>query len=325
MKQNGVSDDALRPSLFPYSLTHHATAWYDRLLRNSIQSFDDMVRKFLLKYFPPSMVTKLRNEITNFRQDPNESLFKAWERYKLSTDRCPNHNMLLDTQIDTFYNSLTSRHQDTIDAATGGTFIKKRPKECYDLIENITAHHNHWDTSATRDDTSRTISSTTTTTESPEVVQQLEMMNNNFQDMMKQVQSVKYVNPKCKNCGGPHSFTECRAVGGYIQEAAYATTECLALADLGASINLMPLSVWKKLSLSKLTPTHMTLEIANQSVAYPVGVAEDVFVKVGKFYFPADFVVVDYDVDPRVPLIIGRPFLRTVRALIDVYGDELTL
>ncbi|GKA33221.1 reverse transcriptase domain-containing protein [Tanacetum coccineum] len=101
--------------------------------------------------------------------------------------------------------------------------------------------------------------------------------------------------------------------------------ECLALADLGASINLMPLSVWKKLSLPELTPTRMTLELATRSVAYPVGVAEDVFVKVGKFHFPADFVVVDYDVDPRVPLILGRPFLTTARALIDVHGEELIL
>ncbi|GJT87853.1 DNA-directed DNA polymerase [Tanacetum coccineum] len=95
--------------------------------------------------------------------------------------------------------------------------------------------------------------------------------------------------------------------------------ECLALADLGASINLMPISVWKQLSLPELTSTRMTLEVADRSAAHPKGVAEDVFVKVGKFYFPADFVVVDYDVDPRVPLILGRPFLRTARALIDVY------
>nr|GEW29001.1 reverse transcriptase domain-containing protein [Tanacetum cinerariifolium] len=77
MKQNGVSDDALRLSLFSYSLTHHAIAWYDRLPRNSIHSFDDMMRKFLSKYFPPSMVTKLRNEITKFEQKPQESLFEA--------------------------------------------------------------------------------------------------------------------------------------------------------------------------------------------------------------------------------------------------------
>ncbi|GJX26722.1 reverse transcriptase domain-containing protein [Tanacetum coccineum] len=99
----------------------------------------------------------------------------------------------------------------------------------------------------------------------------------------------------------------------------------LALADLGASINLMPLSVWKKLSLPELTSTRMTLELANRSFAYPIGVAEDVFVKVGKFHFPADFVVVDYDVDPQVPLILGRPFLRTSRALSDVHGEELIL
>ncbi|GJS38222.1 reverse transcriptase domain-containing protein [Tanacetum coccineum] len=101
--------------------------------------------------------------------------------------------------------------------------------------------------------------------------------------------------------------------------------KCLALADLGASINLMPLSVWKKLFLPELTPTRMTIELANRSVTYPVGVAKDVFVKVGKFYFLEDFVVVDYDVDPRVPLILGRPFLRMTQALIDVHGEELTL
>nr|GEX31920.1 reverse transcriptase domain-containing protein [Tanacetum cinerariifolium] len=72
---------------------------------------------FLGKYFPPFMVTKLRNEITNFRQRPDESLFEAWERYKISIDRCPNHNMLSITQIDTFYNELTLRHHDTINAA----------------------------------------------------------------------------------------------------------------------------------------------------------------------------------------------------------------
>ncbi|GJU23220.1 reverse transcriptase domain-containing protein [Tanacetum coccineum] len=101
--------------------------------------------------------------------------------------------------------------------------------------------------------------------------------------------------------------------------------ECLALADLGASINLMPLSVWKKLSLPELTPTCMTLELADRSITQPIGIAEDVYLKVGKFKFPADFVVVDFDADPRVPLILGRSFLKTGRALIDVYEGELTL
>ncbi|GJS49050.1 reverse transcriptase domain-containing protein [Tanacetum coccineum] len=105
----------------------------------------------------------------------------------------------------------------------------------------------------------------------------------------------------------------------------YGLETCMALADLGASINLMPLSMWKTLSLPELTPTRMTLELATWTVSYPKGIAEDVFVQVGKFTFPADFVVVDYEVDPRVPLILGRPFLRTAHALVDVHGKKLTL
>ncbi|GJZ28323.1 reverse transcriptase domain-containing protein [Tanacetum coccineum] len=101
--------------------------------------------------------------------------------------------------------------------------------------------------------------------------------------------------------------------------------ECLALADLGASINLMPFSVWKKLNLPNLTPTCMTLELADRSISRPIGIAKDVNVKVGVFKFLADFVVVDFEPDPRVPLILGRCFLKTSRALIDVYEGELTL
>ncbi|GJS33259.1 reverse transcriptase domain-containing protein [Tanacetum coccineum] len=101
--------------------------------------------------------------------------------------------------------------------------------------------------------------------------------------------------------------------------------ECLALADLGASINLMPFSVWKKLNLPNLTPTYMTLELADRSILRPISIAKDVNVKVGVFQFPADFVVLDFEPDPRVPLILGRCFLKTGRALIDVYEGELTL
>nr|GEW70197.1 reverse transcriptase domain-containing protein [Tanacetum cinerariifolium] len=101
--------------------------------------------------------------------------------------------------------------------------------------------------------------------------------------------------------------------------------EYLALADLGASINLMPLSVWNKLYLLDLSPTCMTLELVDCSISHLVGVTEDVFVKVGTFHFPSDFVVVDFDADPRVPLILERSFLQIGRALIDVFEGELTL
>nr|GEZ39857.1 reverse transcriptase domain-containing protein [Tanacetum cinerariifolium] len=99
----------------------------------------------------------------------------------------------------------------------------------------------------------------------------------------------------------------------------------LALADLGASINLIPLSIWKKLRLPTLNDTKMVLELADRTISKPTGVAENVFVKVGKFYFPADFVVLDFVADPRVPLILGRPFMSTAYALIDVYEGEIFL
>ncbi|GKA98286.1 reverse transcriptase domain-containing protein [Tanacetum coccineum] len=113
--------------------------------------------------------------------------------------------------------------------------------------------------------------------------------------------------------------------GKFLIPCGFSELKCKALADLGASINLMPLSVLKKLGLPELISTQITLELANREIFTPVGIARDVFVLVGKFTFPADFVIVDYESDPRVPLILGRPFLRTARALIDVHGEEMIL
>nr|GFA72027.1 reverse transcriptase domain-containing protein [Tanacetum cinerariifolium] len=100
---------------------------------------------------------------------------------------------------------------------------------------------------------------------------------------------------------------------------------CLALADLGASINLMPLSIWKKLKLPMLNDTKMVLELADRTISKHTGVAENVFVKVGKFYFPADFFVLDFIADPRVSLILGRPFLSTAHAIINAHEREIII
>nr|GEV30563.1 reverse transcriptase domain-containing protein [Tanacetum cinerariifolium] len=116
-----------------------------------------------------------------------------------------------------------------------------------------------------------------------------------------------------------------RDPGKFLILCDFSELKCKALADLGASINLMPLSIWKKLGLPELISTRMTLELANRAICTPAGIARDVFVSVGKFTFPADFVIVDYESDPRVPLILGRPFLRTAHALIDVHGEEMIL
>ncbi|GJU54804.1 reverse transcriptase domain-containing protein [Tanacetum coccineum] len=99
-----------------------------------------------------------------------------------------------------------------------------------------------------------------------------------------------------------------------------------ALADSRASINLLPHSIYKEnFELEALTPTRMTLELANRSITHPMGIAEDVVVRVDGFTFLADFVVVNFEPNPRVPIILGRPFLRTAKALIDLYEEKLTL
>ncbi|GKF72620.1 reverse transcriptase domain-containing protein, partial [Tanacetum coccineum] len=98
-----------------------------------------------------------------------------------------------------------------------------------------------------------------------------------------------------------------------------------ALADSGASINLLPHSIYKQLGLGALTPTRMTLELANRLITHPMGIAEDVVVRVDGFTFLADFVVVNFEPDLRVPIILGRPFFRTAKALIDLYEEKLTL
>nr|GEU93672.1 reverse transcriptase domain-containing protein [Tanacetum cinerariifolium] len=162
------------------------------------------------------MVTKLRNEITNFRQHPDESLFKAWECYKLSIDCCLNHNILLVTQIDTFYNGLTLRHHDTINATAGGTFMKWQLEECHDLIKNMTAHHNDWDTSTQRGESSSSITSSS----HPKIVAlkaEMAKINKKLMKVLQINQQVKAVTPSCETCGDPHAYNDCPATVGQTQ------------------------------------------------------------------------------------------------------------
>ncbi|KAL5570461.1 hypothetical protein UlMin_027036 [Ulmus minor] len=98
-----------------------------------------------------------------------------------------------------------------------------------------------------------------------------------------------------------------------------------ALCDLGASINLMPMSIFKKLGIGEARPTTVSLQLADRSIAHPEGKIEDVLVKVDKFIFPVDFIILDYEADLEVPIILGRPFLATGRTLIDVQKGELTM
>ncbi|KAI3467900.1 hypothetical protein Pfo_024563 [Paulownia fortunei] len=120
--------------------------------------------------------------------------------------------------------------------------------------------------------------------------------------------------PKLKD---PRSFTiPCTIENSFFNKA---------LCDLGASINLMPLSIYRKLGLGEANPTTISLQLADRSIKYPRGIIEDVLVKVDKFIFPADFIILDMEEDQDIPIILGRPFLAMGRALIDVQKGELIL
>nr|GFB56031.1 reverse transcriptase domain-containing protein [Tanacetum cinerariifolium] len=124
--------------------------------------------------------------------------------------------MLPVTQIDTIYNGLILKHRDTINAAAGGTFMKRRPKECYDLIENITAHHNDWDTSSQRSESSSSITSFSDT-EIAALKAEMTEINKNLMRVLQVSQQVKAVTLNCKTCDGPHSFNDCPATVGNAQ------------------------------------------------------------------------------------------------------------
>nr|GEX81138.1 reverse transcriptase domain-containing protein [Tanacetum cinerariifolium] len=264
IKVNGVTDDALRLYLFPHSLTHHATAWFNRLPRNSITTFEQMAKMFLGKYFPPSMVTKLRNEITNFHQHLDESLFEAWERYNLLIDRCPNHNMLPVTQIDNFYNRSTLRHRDTINAAAG---IKETIMEMFRGTTKEEINFSKMNTASSSG--LRTLPSNTVTN----LKEDLKGITTRSRDAYKgpmipttssSPKVLEHETKVTKDTVPPTNNGSTKDVQPPGMD------ECLALADLGASINLMPLSVWNKLSLPKLSPTCMTLKLAKSLISHPL-------------------------------------------------------
>ncbi|GJY59960.1 reverse transcriptase domain-containing protein [Tanacetum coccineum] len=275
---------------------------------------------------------------------------------------CPHHGFTELTQIDTFYNGLNDNDQDSLNATAGGNLLSKTTREAIVSKKVVTpapvkaveetcvtcggAHS--WYNCPTTDNNQASVCATTGTynqVNPPNRVSNqmappgFAPVQNNGQNRFAPTIKSLLMNkekllelakiPLNENCsamllkklpeklGDPGKFLiPCNFPGMDV---------CHALADLGASINLMPLSIWKKLSLPNLTPTRMTLELADRSITRPKGLAEDIFVKVGNFHFPTDFVVVDFEADPRVPLILGRSFLRTSRALIDVYKGELIL
>ncbi|GKA68580.1 reverse transcriptase domain-containing protein [Tanacetum coccineum] len=131
-----VPNTSIKLLLFPFSLDGEARDWLDKEPPRSILTWDDLVSKFINQFFPPSKTTYLRNKITNFFQEPNETFNEAWERFKGLLRQCPHHGFSELHQLDTFYNSLNSNDQDALDSAAGGNFLDTMPQEGLTIIES---------------------------------------------------------------------------------------------------------------------------------------------------------------------------------------------
>ena len=143
-KYNGVSDDAIRLRLFPFTLKDRAKAWLNSLAPGSITTWDQLAQAFLAKYFPLAKTARIIKEITTFQQAEGESLYEAWERFKELQRSCPHHNLPRELLLQTFYNGVNHTTRGTIDAAAGGSLMRKTVDDAYDLLEEMANNNSLW-------------------------------------------------------------------------------------------------------------------------------------------------------------------------------------
>ncbi|GKF41629.1 reverse transcriptase domain-containing protein, partial [Tanacetum coccineum] len=142
MKFPNVPSTSVKLMLFPFSLEGAARIWLEKEPPRSIQTWDDLVSKFINKFFPPSKTTNLRNEITRFQQRFDETFYEAWDRFNDLLRACPHHGFSELHQLDTFYNALNSNDQDSLNSAADGNFLDKMPLDCLRIIESKSKVHN---------------------------------------------------------------------------------------------------------------------------------------------------------------------------------------
>ncbi|GJZ03061.1 reverse transcriptase domain-containing protein [Tanacetum coccineum] len=136
MKFPNVPSTSVKLMLFPFSLEGAARIWLKKEPPRSILTWDDLVSKFINKFFPPSKTTNLQNEITRFQQRFDETFYEAWDRFNDLLRACPHHGFSELHQLDTFYNALNSNDQDSLNFAAGGNFLDKKPRDCLRIIES---------------------------------------------------------------------------------------------------------------------------------------------------------------------------------------------
>ncbi|GJW69815.1 reverse transcriptase domain-containing protein [Tanacetum coccineum] len=191
MKFPNVPSTSVKLMLFPFSLEGAARIWLDKEPPRSILTWDDLVSKFINKFFPPSKTTNLRNEITRFQQRFDESFYEAWDRFNDLLRACPHHGFSELHQLDTFYNALNSNDQDSLNSAAGGNFLDKMPRECLKIIESKSKVRN----SRSKPVVAKVSTSTSTSGISPDVSELKDMVKALLLDKKNQSQAPAHQTP----------------------------------------------------------------------------------------------------------------------------------
>nr|GEY46601.1 reverse transcriptase domain-containing protein [Tanacetum cinerariifolium] len=192
-----------------------ARSWLEKEPPRLIFTWDDLVSKFINQFFPPSKTTNLRNKITNFQQRFDESFSEAWDRFKDLFRACPHYGFSELHQLDTFYNALNSKDQDSLNSAAGGNFLDKIPRECLVIIESKSKVRY----SRNKPVVSKVSMNTSTSGISPDVAELKDMVKALLIDKKSQYQApttMKAVEESCVTCGGAHSYRNCSATDGNV-------------------------------------------------------------------------------------------------------------
>ncbi|GJT42183.1 reverse transcriptase domain-containing protein [Tanacetum coccineum] len=200
MKFPNVPSTSVKLMLFPFSLEGAARIWLEKEPPRSILTWDDLVSKFINKFFPPSKTTNLRNEITRFQQRFDETFYEAWDRFNDLLRACPHHGFSELHQLDTFYNALNSNDQDSLNSAAGGNFLDKMPRDCLRIIESKSKVCN----SRNKPVVAKVSASSSTPGISPDVAELKDMVKALLLDKKNQNQApapVKAVEESCVTCG----------------------------------------------------------------------------------------------------------------------------
>nr|GEU97820.1 reverse transcriptase domain-containing protein [Tanacetum cinerariifolium] len=403
LKYRDVPNDAIKLMLFPFSLEGAARVWYEKEPPNSILTWEDLVNKFVNQFFPPSKTTHLKNEISHFTQRFEETFSEAWDHFKELLRACPHHGFSELTQIDTFYNGLTERDQDSLNAAAGvvapAKAVEKTCVSCggahayYEFIvtnsnpSSICAASGSYNQISPPNRATHQIPPPRNTIPNPKgemkavttrsglayegpsipTESSLEKVDEqNTEEILDKEQSnssgsIAQVQPPVvpililepdvlRTQTKPTIPYPSRLNDQKLREKATNQMEkffqifhdlhfdisfadaLLLISKFASTIKSLLANKDKLFELAKVSLNENCSAMLLKKLPKKLGDLAKFIIpfdfpgmEVGKFHFLTNFVVVDFEANPRVLLILGRSFLRTSRALLDVYGEEITL